>query len=63
MRSIAFPSSSTGRYRFPLNEAVPIALRELLAELARRPELADVRVVCFEESVYLAYVDGLAAQS
>lgn len=63
VRSIAFPSISTGRYRFPLQEAVPIALRELLAELARRPELADVRVVCFEEPVYLAYVDGLAAQS
>jgi hypothetical protein len=34
-----------------------------LAELARRTELAALRVVCFEEPVYLAYVDGLAAQS
>ena len=61
VRSIAFPSISTGRYRFPLQEAVPIALRAIAAELARRPELVEVRVVCFEEPVYLAYLDGLDA--
>jgi O-acetyl-ADP-ribose deacetylase len=60
VRSIAFPSISTGRYRFPLAEAVPIALRAVLAELARRPELAEVRIVCFEEPVYAAYRAGLA---
>lgn len=60
VRSIAFPSISTGRYRFPLAEAVPIAIRAIAAELARRPDLADVRVVCFEEPVYAAYLAGLA---
>lgn len=63
VRTIAFPSISTGIYRFPLQEAVPIALRAIAAELDRRPELVEVHVICFEESVYRAYVDGLAAQS
>ena len=63
VRSIAFPSISTGRYRFPLQEAVPIALRAIAAELVRRPELVEVRVVCFEEPVYLAYLDGLDAHT
>lgn len=61
VRTIAFPSISTGRYRFPLEEAVPIALDAIKAELTRRPELAEVRVVCFEEPVYAAYAAGLAA--
>lgn len=59
VRSIAFPSISTGRYRFPLEEAVPIALRAIVAELVHRPELAEVRIVCFEEPVYAAYSVGL----
>lgn len=63
IRSIAFPSISTGRYRFPLQEAVPIALQAIVAELARRPELTEVRVVCFEEPVYRAYLDGLEAHA
>jgi O-acetyl-ADP-ribose deacetylase (regulator of RNase III) len=60
LRTIAFPSISTGRYRFPLEEAVPIALGAIRAELERRPVLAEVRVVCFEEPVYAAYAAGLA---
>lgn len=59
IRFIAFPSISTGRYRFPIEEAAPIALRTMTAELARRPELTEVRIVCFEEPVYAAYVDLL----
>lgn len=62
VRSIAFPSISTGRYRFPLAEAVPIALRAMMAALARRAEL-EVPVVCFEEPVYHAYLGGLAGLS
>jgi O-acetyl-ADP-ribose deacetylase (regulator of RNase III) len=60
VRTIAFPSISTGIYRFPLGEAVPIALREIAVGLQQRPELAEVRVICFEEAVYAAYQGELA---
>lgn len=60
VRSIAFPAISTRRYRFPLAEAVPIALRAIMDELARRSELAEIRIVCFEEPVYAAYRAGPA---
>lgn len=55
MQTIAFPSISTGIYRFPLDQAVPIALREITAALQQRSELAEVRVICFEDAVYAAY--------
>ena len=37
IRSIAFPSISTGAYRFPLDRATRIALVETKQSLARRP--------------------------
>lgn len=58
VQSIAFPSISTGRYRFPVVEAVPIALREMAAALAHNAALAEIRVICFEEAVYTAYLQG-----
>jgi O-acetyl-ADP-ribose deacetylase (regulator of RNase III) len=47
LRSVAFPSISTGAYRFPLAEAAPIALREIRGALARLPQLERVTVVLF----------------
>jgi len=49
------------RLNFPLAETVPIALREIARALRARPDLREVRVVCFDEPVYAAYRDGLAA--
>lgn len=54
--TLAFPSISTGRYRFPLDLAAPIALREIGAALAENPALAEVHVVCFESQVYETYM-------
>ncbi|KAB8141678.1 O-acetyl-ADP-ribose deacetylase [Chloroflexia bacterium SDU3-3] len=54
--TLAFPSISTGRYRFPLELAAPIALREIGAALVENPALAEVLVVCFEPQVYEAYL-------
>jgi O-acetyl-ADP-ribose deacetylase len=64
LASIAFPSISTGRYRFPVDRAAAIALREMRAALAANPALTDVRVVCFEptvEEVYRRLVDEAQA--
>ncbi|MFP2928850.1 O-acetyl-ADP-ribose deacetylase [Pyxidicoccus sp. 3LG] len=47
LRSVAFPSISTGAYGFPIERAAPIALREIHAALARLPQLEKVTLVLF----------------
>lgn len=47
VRTIAFPSISTGAYGFPMERAAAIAVREVQAFLADHPELDEVRLVCF----------------
>ena len=56
--SIAFPSISTGIYRFPVAQACRIALSTVREFLARHNELECVVFVCFNEDVYQAYVDA-----
>jgi len=59
LRSIAFPSISTGAYGFPIERAVPIALREIVAALEQTPQIETVRIVCFDAATYAAYERGL----
>ncbi len=61
LRSVAFPSISTGAYGFPIDEAAPIALREIRAALARQPQLERVTVVLFSASDLEVYQRALAA--
>lgn len=61
LRSVAFPSISTGAYGFPLSEAAPIALREIRAALARLPSLERVTVVLFSTADLEVYRRALAA--
>ncbi|MFE8603710.1 O-acetyl-ADP-ribose deacetylase [Archangium violaceum] len=61
LRSVAFPSISTGAYRFPISEAAPIALRELRAALARLPQLERVTVLLFSPEDLDVYRQALAA--
>ena len=58
-RTVAFPSISTGVYRFPLEKAAPIAIDTIAACLERWPELALVRMVCFDERTERAYREAL----
>ncbi len=51
--SIAFPSISTGVYRFPIERACRIALREVRSFLQKSTTVTDVTFVCFS-SVDLA---------
>jgi len=56
IRSLAFPSISTGAYRFPIGEAATIALRTVTAFLAAHPEELDlVRFVLFSEADLAVY--------
>jgi O-acetyl-ADP-ribose deacetylase (regulator of RNase III) len=55
IESIAFPSISTGAYRFPLERATKIALKETLKFLDENEMPRKVIFVCFSESDYQTY--------
>jgi O-acetyl-ADP-ribose deacetylase (regulator of RNase III) len=59
IETIAFPSISTGVYRFPVDRACRIALREVRAFLAIRTSLRRVLFVCFSESDAEVYRQAL----
>ena len=59
-RSIAFPSISTGAYRFPIREAAAIAVRTLLDELATSAVPDTAAICCFSDSDRSAYKRALA---
>ena len=55
IKTIAFPSISTGAYRFPLEQAVKIALTEINDFLANNPTIEKVTIVCFDNATYQTY--------
>lgn len=58
-RTVAFPAISTGAYRFPLDRAARIALREMLRFLVSEPRLQKVRVVLFNSEALEAHQRAL----
>ncbi len=60
VKTIAFPSISTGAYRFPLQRAVEIALREVSAFLAHDTSLKKVYFVCYDARTMQVYQETLA---
>lgn len=60
LRTIAFPSISTGAYGFPLERAAQIAIRECLAFLRDHPTFGQIRLVCFGPRALAAYGGGKA---
>lgn len=61
-RTVAFPSISTGVYRFPLELAAPIAVRTVRACLAEDTSVERVTFVCFDQAVKDAYDAALRAE-
>jgi O-acetyl-ADP-ribose deacetylase (regulator of RNase III) len=60
VRSIAFPSISTGIYGYPLDEAAPIALGEVKAWLERSQSSVEAATfVLFGEQAYEAFARAL----
>jgi O-acetyl-ADP-ribose deacetylase (regulator of RNase III) len=57
--TVAFPSISTGAYRFPLERAVRIALGETSSFLEADQSLQKVTFVCFGSEAYRAYHEAL----
>ncbi|AQG97570.1 RNase III inhibitor [Burkholderia sp. KK1] len=54
-KSIAFPAISCGIYRFPVEEAVPIAVRTVIDTLPSTPSITHVIFACFQDDMLALY--------
>ncbi len=59
VRSIAFPSLSTGAFGYPVSEAAPIALETVHDELLATPAIVFARFVLFDDSTFEGYERAL----
>jgi len=59
VRTIAFPSLSTGAYRYPLDEAARIALSTVMDYLQTHTDIKVVRFVLFGSEAFSAYCRAL----
>ena len=59
IRTIAFPAISCGAYRYPVDQAAQIAVRETRAFLEQDARIEKVFLVCFGDEVYGAYARAL----
>jgi O-acetyl-ADP-ribose deacetylase len=57
--TVAFPSISTGVYRFPLDRAAPIAIATVREALEAHPEVREARFWLFDERTYDAFREAL----
>jgi len=55
IKSIAFPSISTGVYSFPIERATKIALKETQTFLNQNNHVTNVQFVCFNDTAYMVY--------
>lgn len=59
LRRVAFPAIGCGVYRFPVDQAVRIALRETLAELRGNGAIEELVFACFGDEVFAEYGKAL----
>lgn len=59
LRTVAFPSISTGAYGYPVSRAARIAVEETRRFLGENDDVALVRFVCFDETTRRAYEEAL----
>ena len=48
--SISFPSISTGVYRYPVEQAAEIAVKEIMTFLENNKNMEKIQMVCFDET-------------
>jgi O-acetyl-ADP-ribose deacetylase (regulator of RNase III) len=60
LKTIAFPSISTGAYGFPMDRAARIAIRETRAFLDTHAEIEKVLLVCFGADALRIHEEALA---
>lgn len=63
IKSIAFPAISTGIYRFPLDKAVKIAVKEVKSFLEKNNSIEKVVFVCFDEFTFTKYEEELRSSN
>jgi O-acetyl-ADP-ribose deacetylase len=59
LKSLAFPSISTGVYGYPMADAARVALKTVMDYLARHPEMKLARFVLFGQAAYETYEKAL----
>jgi O-acetyl-ADP-ribose deacetylase (regulator of RNase III) len=59
VRSISFPSISTGAYGYPLEEAAPVALRTVIEFVRTFPEIERVRFVLRSSRAFEVFEEAL----
>ena len=59
IKSLAFPSISTGAYGYPVADAAKVALSTIITYLKEHPEIESVRLVLFGHSTLTAYEQAL----
>ena len=57
---VAFPSISTGVYRYPLAEAAQIAIQTVTAAMAQHPQVIEARFWLFSDQSFEAFEAALA---
>ncbi len=60
LKSISFPSISTGVYGFPFEKACRIALTEIVAFLNQNHQFQKIQLVCFSEHDLNMYQETIA---
>lgn len=58
IRTIAFPSISTGVYGFPIERASRIALSSIMKHLSNHPLPENITVVCFSKNDFIVYTSS-----
>ena len=61
LKTVDFPSISTGVYHFPLDQAAEIALNTINNFLSEHKLPERIRMVCFDEKTLQAYKSALTA--
>jgi O-acetyl-ADP-ribose deacetylase (regulator of RNase III) len=59
VRTMAFPSISTGAYGFPIERASRIAVREVTELLAKAKSVEEVTFVCFSDDTLNVYLSNV----
>jgi len=59
LKSVAFPSISTGAYGYPLEEAAEIAIETVAAFLKDHPQIEEVRICLFGGMAYKIFQETL----
>ncbi len=58
IKSIAFPSISTGAFGYPVDRACRIAMRETVDFMEKRPGIGRVVFVCFDDRTFEEYMNA-----